>query len=89
MTEKHWQLSASGWVKVNVDGLVSQRSLRAAVGGVVRVQVVVGFKMVTGMADIFQIEARIVLEGLKLTWDQGFSQVELEIDIGDANRNYS
>ncbi|MBA0575044.1 hypothetical protein Golob_025421 [Gossypium lobatum] len=28
--------------------------------------------MVTGMVDIFQIEARDILEGLKLAWMRGF-----------------
>ncbi|MBA0560839.1 hypothetical protein Golob_017715 [Gossypium lobatum] len=27
-----------------------------------------------------QVETRAVLEGLKLAWDQGFSQIELECD---------
>ncbi|MBA0618600.1 hypothetical protein Godav_027920, partial [Gossypium davidsonii] len=30
--------------------------------------------------DIFQIEAKIVFEGLRLTWSKEFRQVELESD---------
>ncbi|MBA0871973.1 hypothetical protein Goshw_003720, partial [Gossypium schwendimanii] len=36
--------------------------------------------MVISMADIFQIEARGILEGLKLAWMRGFRQVEVESD---------
>ncbi|KAK5810994.1 hypothetical protein PVK06_026311 [Gossypium arboreum] len=36
--------------------------------------------MVTSMASIFQIEARAILEGLKLAWMRGFRQVEVESD---------
>ncbi|MBA0572159.1 hypothetical protein Golob_002518 [Gossypium lobatum] len=32
------------------------------------------------MADIFQIEAQGILEGLKLAWMRGFRQVEMESD---------
>ncbi|MBA0687018.1 hypothetical protein Goari_014581 [Gossypium aridum] len=32
------------------------------------------------MANIFQIEARAILEGLKLSWKRGFRQVEVESD---------
>ncbi|MFQ6634739.1 hypothetical protein Gotur_011940, partial [Gossypium turneri] len=30
--------------------------------------------------DIFQIEAKVVFEGLRLAWNKGFRQVELESD---------
>ncbi|MBA0572160.1 hypothetical protein Golob_002518, partial [Gossypium lobatum] len=36
--------------------------------------------MVISMADIFQIEAQGILEGLKLAWMRGFRQVEMESD---------
>lgn len=36
--------------------------------------------MVVGITYIFQIEARVVVEGLRLTWDKSFIQVELESD---------
>ncbi|MBA0842316.1 hypothetical protein Goarm_002147, partial [Gossypium armourianum] len=36
--------------------------------------------MSIGMANIFQIEARGILEGLKLAWMRGFRQVEVESD---------
>ncbi|MBA0701147.1 hypothetical protein Goari_027443 [Gossypium aridum] len=46
--------------------------------------------MVIGMADIFQIEVRAILEGLKLAWMRGFRQVEVESDnalLIDSIRN--
>ncbi|KAH1123143.1 hypothetical protein J1N35_006303 [Gossypium stocksii] len=36
--------------------------------------------MVTSLVDIFQVEAKAMLEGLKLAWEWGFRQVELETD---------
>lgn len=59
-TENGWQKPESGWVKINIDGSMSTSGQRAAVGGTLRGLSgvwLVGFKMVTGMVDIFQIEA--------------------------------
>ncbi|MBA0590994.1 hypothetical protein Gorai_019682 [Gossypium raimondii] len=36
--------------------------------------------MVTGLIDIFQVEARAMLESLKIAWVRGFRQVEVESD---------
>ncbi|MBA0665362.1 hypothetical protein Goklo_005223, partial [Gossypium klotzschianum] len=93
MTRKRWHLSATGWVKINVDGSVSRKSSRVAIGGVLRGPSdgwLVGFRMRTGMFDIFSIEANVVLEGLKLAWNRGFRQAELECDnvlLVDVLRN--
>ncbi|MBA0708067.1 hypothetical protein Golax_020055, partial [Gossypium laxum] len=35
---------------------------------------------VIGVFDIFQIEARAIVEGLKLVWSKGFKQVEVDCD---------
>ncbi|KAG8501357.1 hypothetical protein CXB51_003529 [Gossypium anomalum] len=43
-------------------------------------RVVVGFELVTGVADSFEIETQAILEGLKLTWMRDFKQVEVESD---------
>ncbi|KAK5795439.1 hypothetical protein PVK06_036705 [Gossypium arboreum] len=74
----------TGWVKINVDGSVSRNSSSATIGGMLRGPSggwLVGFRMRTGMSGIFSIEAKIVLEGLKLAWNRDFRQVELECDI--------
>ncbi|MBA0745599.1 hypothetical protein Gogos_008170, partial [Gossypium gossypioides] len=70
-------------MKVNVDGSVSTFKSRAAIGGVLR-----GlngswmgvFDMVVGLSDIFKIEARALLEGLKFVWAKGYRKVEIESD---------
>ncbi|XP_016702055.1 uncharacterized protein [Gossypium hirsutum] len=57
--------------------------LKVAVAGVMRGPSrgwLVGFRMITSMSDIFNIEVKAVLEGLKLAWDRGFRQIEVESD---------
>ncbi|KAA3462825.1 SKP1-like protein 1A [Gossypium australe] len=81
MTQKHWQPPAPGWIKINVDRLISANWLHAAVGGVFtgsEGEWLVGFAMRTGIIDIFQVEVRAVLKGLKLAWARGCRQVELK-----------
>ncbi|MBA0752370.1 hypothetical protein Gogos_001211, partial [Gossypium gossypioides] len=39
-----------------------------------------GFKMVVGLANVFQIEARALLQGLKFSWAKGYHTVEIESD---------
>ncbi|MBA0877908.1 hypothetical protein Goshw_005453, partial [Gossypium schwendimanii] len=54
---------------------------RAAIGGVARgpsSDWLFGFKVSVSFIDIFQIEAKVVFEGLRLAWNKGFRQVELE-----------
>ncbi|MBA0815160.1 hypothetical protein Gohar_020925, partial [Gossypium harknessii] len=36
--------------------------------------------MVTGMDEIFRIEARVIIEGMKLAWLKGYKQVEINCD---------
>ncbi|MBA0590275.1 hypothetical protein Gorai_018988, partial [Gossypium raimondii] len=55
--------------------------------------------MVVGLSNIFQIEARALLEGLEFAWGKGYHRVEIESDNsilvtiiqnGQAtNKNYS
>ncbi|MBA0734080.1 hypothetical protein Gogos_018030, partial [Gossypium gossypioides] len=78
---------------INVDGSVSRNSSRAAIGGVLRGPSdgwLIGFRIRTSMSDIFSIEAKAVLEGLKLAWNRGFRQAKLECDnvlLVDVLRN--
>ncbi|MFQ6622279.1 hypothetical protein Gotur_002322 [Gossypium turneri] len=70
-------------VKVNVDGSVSTVISKPTIGGTVRDsngKWLTGFAMVTGMAEVFQVEARAVVEGLKLAWMKGYKQVQINYD---------
>ncbi|MBA0735766.1 hypothetical protein Gogos_019581 [Gossypium gossypioides] len=81
--EQGWQRPEPGWIKININGSVSMSNTKAAIGGVVRYSSgvwLVGCEMVTGVSDIFQIEARAIVEGLKLVWSKGFKQVEVDCD---------
>ncbi|KAK5773309.1 hypothetical protein PVK06_049615 [Gossypium arboreum] len=74
-TEQGWQRLKPRWIKINVDESVSMSNTKAAIGGAVRDSSEVwsvGFKMVTVVSNVFQIEARAVVEGLKLVWLRGF-----------------
>ncbi|MBA0640344.1 hypothetical protein Goklo_023290, partial [Gossypium klotzschianum] len=63
------------WVKINVDGFVSKNNTKEAIGGDVRNsdgEWLTGFNIVTGMDEIFKIEARAIVEGMKLAWLKGY-----------------
>ncbi|KAK5785322.1 hypothetical protein PVK06_039894 [Gossypium arboreum] len=81
--EQRWQRPELGWVKINVDGSVPINNSKAGIGGAVRDsnrKWLTGFNMVTGMDEIFRIEARAVIEGMKLAWVEGYKQVEISCD---------
>ncbi|PPD68295.1 hypothetical protein GOBAR_DD34830 [Gossypium barbadense] len=68
-TEQGWQCPKLRWIKINVNGSMSMSNTKATIGGAVRDSSKVwlmGFKMVTVVSNVFQIEARAVVEGLKL-----------------------
>ncbi|KAK5774435.1 hypothetical protein PVK06_042290 [Gossypium arboreum] len=69
MTFGRWQPPVANWVKVNVDGLMSRNNPKAFVGGIVR-----------GPNGGWLIEAKAILEGLKLAWAKEFKCVEMESD---------
>ncbi|MBA0561133.1 hypothetical protein Golob_017984, partial [Gossypium lobatum] len=76
-TENSWKRLELGWVKININGSMSISKQSAAVGGALRgpsERWLVGFEMVIHMTNIFQIEARAILEGLKLSWKRCFRQ---------------
>ncbi|MBA0728966.1 hypothetical protein Golax_020520, partial [Gossypium laxum] len=83
MSLNSWQKPTIGCTKINVDGSLSRCGSRAAIGGVARgpsSDWLFGFKVSVSFIDIFQIEAKVVFEGLRLAWNKGFRQVELESD---------
>ncbi|KAK5832800.1 hypothetical protein PVK06_016603 [Gossypium arboreum] len=56
---------------------------KATIGGAVRGangKWLTSFAMIIGVSDVFQIEARAVVEGLKLAWSKGFNQVKVNCD---------
>ncbi|MBA0794850.1 hypothetical protein Gohar_019135, partial [Gossypium harknessii] len=58
-TKNSWQRLEPRWVNINIDGSTLMSRQRAAIGGALRGLsrgCLVGFEMVTSMADIFQIE---------------------------------
>ncbi|MBA0682437.1 hypothetical protein Goari_024160, partial [Gossypium aridum] len=76
-TEQGWQRSEPRWIKINVDGSVSISSTKVEIEGAVRDLSgvwLVDFNMVTRVSDAFQIEARVIIKGLKLVWPKGFKQ---------------
>ncbi|KAK5839197.1 hypothetical protein PVK06_007967 [Gossypium arboreum] len=72
-----------GWIKLNMDGVVSPSRSFASIGGVFRYMNgswLCGFLMRLGEDIIFKVEAKAILKGLNLAWDKGFRQLELECD---------
>ncbi|KAK5831385.1 hypothetical protein PVK06_015182 [Gossypium arboreum] len=71
-------------MKVNVDGSMSTFKPRATIGGVLRGlngSWIGVFDMVVGLSDIFKIEARVLLEGLKFVWAKGYRKWRLRVII--------
>ncbi|MBA0879945.1 hypothetical protein Goshw_023129 [Gossypium schwendimanii] len=83
VTAMKWLAPESGWVKLNIDGAFLLNSYSTAIGGVIRDaegKQLCGYSMVLGKDKVFGIEARSMLEGLRLLWDKGYPEVELECD---------
>ncbi|MFQ6655018.1 hypothetical protein Gotur_025750, partial [Gossypium turneri] len=86
---KSWHFSDTSWAKINVDGSNSVSQSRAAIGGVIRgphKRWLVGFGMVTSLVDIFQVEAKAMLEGLLHIWIVKDWQEKLRLLLRDGNR---
>ncbi|KAH1130863.1 hypothetical protein J1N35_002241 [Gossypium stocksii] len=65
----------SGWFKINIDGSESKNNTKAAIERAVQSsdgEWLMGFNMVTGMDEIFKIEAQAIVEGMKLAWLKGY-----------------
>lgn len=80
---KQWTPLDTGWVKLNFDGTVPIDGNFAAIGGVLRdfnARWIYGYNMFMGTDSIFKIEVRTMLEGLLLTWEKGYKQVQVESD---------
>ncbi|MBA0724270.1 hypothetical protein Golax_020972 [Gossypium laxum] len=63
--------------------LFQKNNTKATIRGAVRNsdgEWLTDFNMVTGMDEIFRIEARAIVEGMKLAWLKGYKQVEINCD---------
>ncbi|XP_017647698.1 pyruvate kinase isozyme G, chloroplastic-like [Gossypium arboreum] len=88
--EQRCQCLESSWVKINVDGSVSKNNTKVAIGGVVRnldEGWLMDFNMVTGMDEIFKIEAGAIVEGMKLAWLRCDIHVIVKIESADSIPN--
>lgn len=79
--EPYWLRPQDGFVKLNTDGVVFSSRNSASIGGVIHDDTgnwKCVFVMAMGEGSIFQVEARAMLEGLRLAWGRGYRKVEVE-----------
>ena len=72
-----WVLLQQPWLKVNVDGAVSERQRVAGVGVVIKdhlwlVRAALSMKIHAPLGSL-EIEAKAMEEGMRFAWDHGFS----------------
>lgn len=80
-----WLPLDTGWIKFTTDGARSSNGSNASIGGVFKdssTKWLCGFSMTVGKDSIFKIEARAVLEGLRMAWERRFKQ--LDVECGNA-----
>lgn len=83
VTGFHQLLTKDGWIKLNTDGAVSSNNANVSIEGVLRdsnASWLCGYTMLQGKETIFKIEARSILKGLHIAWNNGFKRIELECD---------
>ncbi|MBA0643537.1 hypothetical protein Goklo_027818 [Gossypium klotzschianum] len=81
-------MEKGGWVKLNTDGALPSYRPEASIGGVFRdadVNWLCGFSLWVGNDTIFKVEARVVLQGLQIAWENGYRKLEL-VERPIANR---
>lgn len=62
----------TGWIKLNIDEMVSDMGIGGGVFRDVDANWLCGFSMVVNMESIFQVEAQAIFEGLNIAWTKGF-----------------
>lgn len=80
---KGWSVPNRGWVKINSDGSVRGRELRASAGGLLRDdngRWIVGYGRNIGSCSISKAELWGILDGLTVAWYYGYRRVVLESD---------
>ncbi|PPR83885.1 hypothetical protein GOBAR_AA36833 [Gossypium barbadense] len=73
-----WRPPSNRWIKVNSDGSDVLEAGISATGGVLRdahSKWILGFMRKTGSAIVFQVEARALLEGIRIAWEKGFRRI--------------
>ncbi|KAI8032268.1 Protein TITANIA [Camellia lanceoleosa] len=82
-----WTLPPSGWVKVNVNGVVSRRNRQAACGGLIRSTQgdwITSFMHHVGCSSILVEELWAICQGLHMTWAHEHRSVIIETDSAEA-----
>ncbi|MBA0566853.1 hypothetical protein Golob_011627, partial [Gossypium lobatum] len=78
-----WLPSDRGWIKLNMDGAGSSNVPNACIGGVFRdfdANLLYDYSIVVGKDSTFRVEARAVLEELRIVWEKSFRQIDVECD---------
>lgn len=77
-----WLPPQCGWIKINIDGAVSQVDSNGGCRGALRDYLgswIAGFSFYLGQCSL-EAEAWACLKGLNLAWDMGYKSVILETD---------
>ncbi|MBA0809133.1 hypothetical protein Gohar_024808 [Gossypium harknessii] len=86
-----WLPSDRGWIKLNMDGAGSSNVSNACIGGVFRdsdANWLYDYSIVVGKDSTFRVEARAVLEELRIVWEWSFRQIDVECDNVLLVKNY-
>ncbi|CAN1788388.1 Putative ribonuclease H protein At1g65750 [Linum perenne] len=78
-----WEPRLADWVTINTDGSCIAPIRKVPAGGIIRRsdgRGLVAFTMNLGACTINRAEIRGAITGLELAWDNGFRQVELQLD---------
>lgn len=83
ISRRCWLPPDTRWIKLNMDGARSSNDSNSCTGGMFRNSIakwLCDFSMVVGKDSIFRIEAKAMLEGLRIAWEKGFRQLDVECD---------
>ena len=81
-----WCLPPKGWIKLNVDGAFTKNGV-AGCGGILRGEKgewLRGFSLKVGEISPIATEFRAIIEGLKVCWLHGFTNVVVESDASEV-----
>ncbi|GMI78059.1 hypothetical protein HRI_001475200 [Hibiscus trionum] len=84
---QRWIRPPSGFICVNVDGIIRASSGQGLIGGIFRDDSgnwLLGFQQSLGIATAFTTELWAIWTGLYLAWENGFERVQLQSDCRTA-----